>query len=40
MLAGLPLVMVVGVVAYVWMVLDAASKIVNMVGFFIVVVFG
>jgi hypothetical protein len=40
MLAGLPLVVVVGVVVFVWMVLDVASKIVNMVGVFIVVVFG
>jgi hypothetical protein len=39
-LAGLPLVVIVGVVVFVWMVLDVASKIVNMVGVFIVVVFG
>jgi hypothetical protein len=40
MLAGLPLVVVVGVVVFVWMVLDVASKIVSKVGVFIFVVFG
>jgi hypothetical protein len=38
-LAGLPLVVVVEVVVFVWMVLDVASMIVSKVGVFIVVVF-
>jgi hypothetical protein len=33
-------VVIVGVVVFVWMALDVASKIVSKVGVFIVVVFG